>query len=82
MQPKISDIHAFLPVTIATVVTLALYFQQALLLLLKLSEVFNGVFDTSVPTFPLAGMMFVLVFILLRNRVLGRFSPGPRPDAP
>ena len=51
----------------ATVVSLALYYPQALLLLLKLGEVFGGVFDTSVPAFPLAGMFFVVIFIALRR---------------
>ena len=55
------------PLVAATVVSLALYSQQALLLLLKVGEVFNGVFDTSVPAFPLAGMFFVVMFIALRK---------------
>jgi exosortase/archaeosortase family protein len=55
------------PMTIATAVSLALYYQQAFLLLLKVGEVVNGVFDTSVPAFPLAGMLFVVMFIGLRR---------------
>ncbi|MDG6980673.1 MAG: exosortase/archaeosortase family protein [Nitrososphaerota archaeon] len=56
-----------IPIAIATAVTLALYYQQALLLLLKVGQVFSGVFDTSVPAFPLAGMLFVLMFIGLKK---------------
>ncbi len=51
----------------ATLLTLAIYFPQAALLLLKVGEVLGGVFDTSVPAYPLAGMFFVLVFLLLRR---------------
>lgn len=56
------------PIVVATGVSLVLYSQQALLLLLKVGEVFEGVFDTSVPAFPLAGMLFVLIFMSLRRR--------------
>lgn len=56
----------------ATAISLGLYSSQALLLLLKLGEVLGGVFDTSVPAFPLAGMLFVLIFIALRRKELER----------
>jgi exosortase/archaeosortase family protein len=55
------------PLVVATAVSLLVYSQQALLLLTKVDEVFAGVFDTSVPAFPLAGMLFVLVFMFLRR---------------
>lgn len=55
------------PIIIATLVTLGIYNQQALLLLLKVGQVFNGVFDTSVPSFPLVGMFFVIIFVALRR---------------
>ncbi len=58
------------PLVVATVVSLALYYPQAALLLFKLGQVFNGVFDTSVPAFPLAGMFFVMMFISLRRNEL------------
>ncbi len=54
------------PLGIATVVTLALYGREATLLLLKVGEVVNGVFDTSVPAFPLAGLLFVVFFVGMR----------------
>ena len=66
------------PLVVATAVSLTLYSQQALLLLLKVGEVFNGVFDTSVPAFPLAGMFFVVVFIALRK---DEFVESLRPRA-
>jgi len=41
--------------------------------------VFNGVFDTSVPAFPLVGMFFVIMFIVLRRREFeGRLADGNR----
>ncbi len=55
------------PLAAATVITAILYSGQVLLLALKLGEVFGGVFDTSVPAFPLAGMLFVLIFIGIRK---------------
>ena len=58
------------PLAAATVVSLAVYFQQAQLLLLKVGEVFGGVFDTTVPAYPLAGMFFVLLFLALRRSEL------------
>ena len=71
---------ALVPVAAATMVALLVYFQQARLLLLKVGEVFGGVFDTSVPAFPLAGMFFVLMFILLRRGELGRLLADRRRD--
>ena len=56
------------PLLAATLASLVIYYQQALLLLLKVGEVFSGVFDTSVPAFPLAGMAFVLMFLAFRWR--------------
>jgi exosortase/archaeosortase family protein len=50
----------------STAVTLALYWKLAALLLSKIGEVANGVFDTSVPAYPLAGMLFLCFFLLLR----------------
>lgn len=68
-----------LPVAVATAVSLGLYWRQALLLLLKVGEVFGGVFDTSVPAFPLAGMLFVLMFIWLRRKEFSDSFAGARP---
>ena len=67
MNKQGDPLRVLAPLMVATVVSLAMYSQQALLLLLKVSEVFNGVFDTSVPAFPLAGMFFVVMFIALRK---------------
>jgi exosortase/archaeosortase family protein len=65
-----TEIRGPAPILVATMVTLALYYQEAALLLSKVVEVFNGVFDTSVPAYPLAGMLFVLIFLIIRRREL------------
>lgn len=67
MDKQGDPLRVLAPVVAATVVSLALYSRQALLLFLKIGEVFGGVFDTSVPAYPLAGMLFVLVFLALRR---------------
>ncbi|MDG6903017.1 MAG: exosortase/archaeosortase family protein [Nitrososphaerota archaeon] len=72
--------RTFVPVAVATAVSLGLYYQQALLLLLKIGEVLNGVFDTSVPSFPLAGMLFVVMFIALRREEFLRYLGQKRWD--
>ena len=68
------------PFAIATVATLAIYFNQVLLLLSKIGEVFAGVFDTNVPAYPLAGMAFVLFFIWLRRREVTRLLADTNRD--
>ena len=65
------------PLIGATVVTLLVYNQQAALLLSKVGEVITGVFDTSVPAFPLVGMFFVLMFMAFRkNEFRERLTVG------
>ena len=49
------NLAAYMPLLAATAFTAALYFGQVSLLASKLGEVLVGVFDTSVPAFPLAG---------------------------
>jgi len=56
------------PLVTATSLTPVIYGQQTVSILLKVGEVFSGVFDTSVPAYPLAGMLFALMFISLRRR--------------
>ena len=60
------------PIAVATAASLLVYSQQAAHLLLKVGEVFGGVFDTSVPSFPLVGLFFVLMFIVLRRKEFER----------
>ncbi|MDE1854266.1 MAG: exosortase/archaeosortase family protein [Thaumarchaeota archaeon] len=71
MNRPASALSDLLPIFAATLASLAIYGQQALLLLLKIGEVFGGVFDTTVPAYPLAGMFFVLMFVSLRRREFG-----------
>ncbi|HEV2139153.1 MAG TPA: exosortase/archaeosortase family protein [Nitrososphaerales archaeon] len=57
---------------LASAFTLVVYGQEVLKLLLKADEVFSGVFDTSVPTYPLVGILFLLVFAAIRRQEFAR----------
>ncbi|MDG6898412.1 MAG: exosortase/archaeosortase family protein [Nitrososphaerota archaeon] len=57
-------------IALATAFTLVVYSAQFVLLVSKLGEVFGGVFDTSVPAYPLAGMFFVVLFLAFRRKEL------------
>ena len=70
-----------MPLLAATAFTAALYFGQVSLLASKLGEVLVGVFDTSVPAFPLAGMLFVLIFIGIRRNEFGTLLEDKKGDA-
>ena len=70
------------PVAVATVASLALYYRQALLLLRKVGEVFGGVLDTGGPAVPLAGLLFVLMFMALRWGEFQRLLADRRRDTP
>lgn len=71
----------FLPLIVATALTPVIYVRQAQMLLLKVGEVLTGVFDTSVPAFPLAGMLFSLVFLAFRRREFEALLSDGRRDA-
>ena len=66
------DTVDLVPLIVASGLSLIIYFQEALTLLLKAGEVLNGVFDTSVPAYPLVGMFFVMVFLALRRKEFGK----------
>ncbi len=51
---------------------MVVYGAPVFLLVSKVGEVLGGVFDTSVPAYPLAGMFFVLVFVSFRRKELER----------
>ncbi|MDG6990949.1 MAG: exosortase/archaeosortase family protein [Nitrososphaerota archaeon] len=76
------NLAAYMPLLAATAFTAALYFGQVSLLASKLGEVLVGVFDTSVPAFPLAGMLFVLIFIGMRRAEFEGLLAERRRDAP
>ncbi|MDA4126929.1 MAG: archaeosortase/exosortase family protein [Thaumarchaeota archaeon] len=61
-------------VVVATSATLLLYWVQAILLFSKAAQVVVGVFDTSVPAYPLVGMFFVGFFLYLRRSEMGKDS--------
>ncbi|MDG6982724.1 MAG: exosortase/archaeosortase family protein [Nitrososphaerota archaeon] len=78
MSKGLVGLNDLLPIPIALAASLVIYNQQALLLFLKVGEVFSGVFDTSVPAFPLAGMLFVLIFIAFRRAEFSRLLASRR----
>jgi exosortase/archaeosortase family protein len=63
-------LDCILPLAAASAFSLLVYGQYAVRLGLKIDEVFNGVFDTSVPAYPIAGMLFVAAFAGIRWREL------------
>lgn len=80
MEQRQLALGDYSPVLIATLVSVALYYNEASLLLLKIGEVFGGIFDTSVPAFPLAGMLFVLLFMFLRKNEFERLLANKQRD--
>lgn len=80
MAAKEDKWFEYLPLLVASAVTPVLYFPQAQMLLFKIGEALTGVFDTSVPAFPLAGMMFAVIFLGFRWRELRARLSDPHRD--
>jgi len=57
-----------LAIPIATALTLIVYWPEVVQLLGKVDQALNGIFDTSVPAYPMVGLFFFLFFVLMNWR--------------